>query len=145
NLIFQGSRLNLPLTKTAELINLTENDLSGNNPCPPQQSESSKTSILPPKVPAERLKAMKFPISKIIIGQWVYRATNPDDIVAKLYFAKKKLIWEILDAGDPETSMPRLKTKIEIQWDDVTSFQESINPRDETGVLEIEMFLFMCS
>ncbi|XP_019092152.1 PREDICTED: uncharacterized protein LOC104744729 [Camelina sativa] len=135
----QGPRLNLPLTKTPELINLIQNYLNRNNPCSPQQSESSKTSMLPPKVPAERLKAMNFPISMIIIGQWEYRATNPDDIVAKLYFAKKKLIWEILDARDPKTNMPRLKTKIEIEWDDVASFQESINSRDETGILKIEL------
>ncbi|XP_010486053.1 PREDICTED: uncharacterized protein LOC104764251 [Camelina sativa] len=135
----EGPRLNLPLTKTPELINLIQNYLNRNNPCSPQQSESSKTSMLPPKVPGERLKAMNFPISKIIIGQWEYRGTNPDDIVAKLYFAKKKLIWEILDAGDPETSTPRLKSKIEIQWDDVASFKESINSRDKTGILKIEL------
>ncbi|XP_019092153.1 PREDICTED: uncharacterized protein LOC104744730 [Camelina sativa] len=137
--ILDGPRLNLPLTKTPELINLIQNYLNRNNPCSPQQSESSKTSMLPPKVPAERLKAMNFPISMIIIGQWEYRATNPDDIVAKLYFAKKKLIWEILDAGDPKTKTPRLKSKIEIQWDDVASFEESINSRDKTGILKIEL------
>ncbi|XP_010417855.1 PREDICTED: uncharacterized protein LOC104703525 [Camelina sativa] len=82
---------------------------------------------------------MHFPISQITIGQWFYRAKNPDDIVAKLYFAKKKLIWEILDAGDPKTKTPRLKRKIEIQWDDVASLQESINSRDETGILKIEL------
>ncbi|XP_023641237.1 uncharacterized protein LOC17893494, partial [Capsella rubella] len=93
----------------------------------------------PKSTPAERLKALNFPIAKITIGQWAYRAINPDDIVAKIYFAKKKLLWEFLDPGKPETCTPRLKSKIEIHWDDVSSFQESINIRDDTGILKIEL------
>ncbi|KAG7552813.1 Peptidase S16 Lon proteolytic domain [Arabidopsis thaliana x Arabidopsis arenosa] len=35
--------------------------------------------------------------------------------------------------------MPRLKRKIEIQWNDVSSFEESIHTHDETGILNIEL------
>ncbi|XP_019099625.1 PREDICTED: uncharacterized protein LOC104783699 [Camelina sativa] len=129
----KGPRVNLPLTKTPELINLIENYLNGNNKCPPQQSESSNiSSILPPKVPAERLKAMNFPISQITIGQWFYRATNPDGIVAKLYFAKKKLIW------DHEKNLKLVK-KLKISKNVVSAFIVSVNSRDETGILKIEL------
>lgn len=40
--------------------------------------------------------------------QWVSRYEG--DLVAKCYFAKHKLVWEVLDGG--------LKSKIEIQWSD---------------------------
>jgi len=83
---------------------------------------------------------MNFPISTIRIGGWVVVAKNPDDIVAKFYFAKKKLIWEFL-FGEPETNTLRLKRKIEIQWNDVSSFEESISSRDETGILKIEVLI----
>ncbi|CAA0381470.1 unnamed protein product [Arabidopsis thaliana] len=133
----EGPRLNLPLTKTPELINKIESYLKVHYTCPHQQTEnSSKTSTLP-KSP-EKLKAMNFPISTIKIGDCVFVAKNPDDIVAKFYFAKKKLLWEFLFA-EPEANMPRLKSKIEIQWNDVSSFEESINSRDETGILKIEL------
>ncbi|XP_020886134.1 uncharacterized protein LOC9318502 isoform X2 [Arabidopsis lyrata subsp. lyrata] len=81
---------------------------------------------------------MNFPISMIEIGTWTPVAINPDDIVAKFYFAKKKLIWEFL-FGEPDTNMPRLKRKIEIQWNDISSFEERIYTRDETGILKIEL------
>ncbi|CAL9239221.1 unnamed protein product [Arabidopsis halleri] len=128
-------RLHLSLTKTPELMNEIETILNGRYTCPHQQTDNSKTSTLL-KCP-EKLKAMNFPISMIEIGTWTSVAKNPDDIVAKLYFAKKKLIWEFL-FGVPGTNMPRLKFKIEIQWNDVLSFEESINSRDETGILKIE-------
>ncbi|CAE6133696.1 unnamed protein product [Arabidopsis arenosa] len=122
-------RLNLLLTTTPELINKIETYLNGHYTCPHQQTEKCR---------GEKLKAMNFPISMIKIGTWNPVAENPDDIVAKFYFAKKKLIWEFL-LGEPETNTPRLKSKIEIQWNDVSSFEESINLRDETGILKIEL------
>ncbi|KAG7557406.1 hypothetical protein ISN44_As11g033740 [Arabidopsis suecica] len=115
-------RLNLPLTTTPELINKIETYLNKNYTCPHQ----------------EKLKAMNFPISMIKIGTWTPVAINPEDIVAKFYFAKKKLIWEFL-FEEAETNMPRLKRKIEIQWNDVSSFEESIHTCDETGILNIEL------
>ncbi|CAH8259494.1 unnamed protein product [Arabidopsis lyrata] len=130
------SRLRLPLTKGPELINKIENYLNRNNTCPHQQTENSKTSTFLKS--SEKLKAMNFPISMIEIGTWTPVAINPDDIVAKFYFAKKKLIWEFL-FGEPDTNMPRLKRKIEIQWNDISSFEERIYTRDETGILKIEL------
>ncbi|EFH50971.1 hypothetical protein ARALYDRAFT_352242 [Arabidopsis lyrata subsp. lyrata] len=135
-MFFQVPLLNLPLTTTPELINKIETYLNRNYTCPHQKIENSKTSTLPKS--SEKLKAMNFPISMIKIGTWTPVAINPEDIVAKFYFAKKKLIWEFL-FGEEETNMPRLKRKIEIQWNDVSSFEESIYTHDETGILKIEL------
>lgn len=50
------------------------------------------------------------------------------DLVAKCYFAKHKLVWEVLEGG--------LKSKIEIQWSDITALQADC-PDDGHGTLTI--------
>lgn len=42
---------------------------------------------------------------------WQYTSRYEGDLVAKCYFAKHKLVWEILEGG--------LKSKIEVQWSDI--------------------------
>lgn len=62
---------------------------------------------------------------------WVQRVSrNEGDLVGKCYFSKKKLVWEFLENG--------LKSKIEIQWTDITSMKVSI-PENQPAVLEIEL------
>lgn len=56
---------------------------------------------------------------------------NEGDLVAKCYFAKRKLVWEFLEKG--------LKSKIEIQWSDILSLR-AIMHEDQHGVLEIEVY-----
>jgi hypothetical protein len=46
----------------------------------------------------------------------------------KCYFAKHKLVWEVLDGG--------LKSKIEIQWSDICGLK-LVCPETEPGTLEI--------
>ncbi|VVA89995.1 unnamed protein product [Arabis nemorensis] len=82
---------------------------------------------------------MNFPISKITIGQWTRIAVYPDDLKAKFYFAKKKLMWEFLDNVDTETRVAKLKRKIEIQWSHVLSFKPTFHSHDETGILQVEL------
>lgn len=48
--------------------------------------------------------------------------------MAKCYFAKHKLVWEVLDGG--------LKNKIEIQWSDIMSLKATY-PDDGPGTLDI--------
>jgi hypothetical protein len=48
--------------------------------------------------------------------------------VAKCYFAKHKLVWEVLEQG--------LKSKIEIQWSDIMALKANL-PEDEPGTLTI--------
>lgn len=48
--------------------------------------------------------------------------------MAKCYFAKHKLVWEVLEQG--------LKSKIEIQWSDIMGLKASC-PEDAPGTLTI--------
>ena len=50
------------------------------------------------------------------------------DLVAKCYYAKHKLVWEVLDGG--------LKSKIEIQWSDITALKATC-PENGPGTLDI--------
>lgn len=49
-------------------------------------------------------------------------------MVAKCYFAKHKLVWEVLDGG--------LKSKIEIQWSDVMALNANF-PDDGPSTLSV--------
>lgn len=44
-----------------------------------------------------------------------YNSKYEGDLVAKCYFAKHKLVWEVLDGA--------LKNKIEIQWSDIVAIK----------------------
>lgn len=48
----------------------------------------------------------------------------------RCYFAKKKLVWEVLDQG--------LKSKIEVQWSDIKRIK-AVCSDTEPGVLEIDI------
>ncbi|KAL0359891.1 UNVERIFIED_CONTAM: hypothetical protein Sangu_0838500 [Sesamum angustifolium] len=63
----------------------------------------------------DKLKASNFPASLLRIGSWEYVSRYEGDLVAKCYFAKHKLVWEVLEGG--------LKSKIEIQWSDITALK----------------------
>lgn len=52
------------------------------------------------------------------------------DLIAKCYYAKKKIVWEILEGA--------LKRKIEIQWSDIIGINGIIRD-DEPGILEVEV------
>lgn len=58
-------------------------------------------------------------------------AKYPEDLVAKFYYAKRKLVWEMLRDG--------LKDKIEIQWDNITAIRAVI----QEGILEIEVYILI--
>ena len=59
------------------------------------------------------------------------KSRNEGDLVAKCYFAKKKLVWELLKGG--------LKSKIEIQWNDIIGINASMLD-NQPGILQIEVF-----
>lgn len=52
--------------------------------------------------------------------------------MAKCYYAKRKLVWEVLDSG--------LKSKVEIQWSDISAMKATC-PDNLPGSLEIEVGL----
>ena len=54
-------------------------------------------------------------------------------LVAKCYYAKRKLVWEVLEGA--------LKSKIEILWSDIVGIRATIID-DQPGVLEVEVNIF---
>lgn len=54
--------------------------------------------------------------------------------MAKCYFAKHKLVWEVLDGG--------LKNKIEIQWSDIIGLKAAYRD-DEPGTLDVAVIKFL--
>ncbi|XP_072969715.1 uncharacterized protein [Typha angustifolia] len=77
---------------------------------------------------SEKLKAANFPASLLRIGDWECTSIYEGDLVAKFYFAKRKLVWEVLDGG--------LKNKIEIQWSDITALKATC-PENGASTLDI--------
>ncbi|XP_004304864.1 PREDICTED: uncharacterized protein LOC101299979 isoform X2 [Fragaria vesca subsp. vesca] len=78
----------------------------------------------------EKLKASNFCASLLRIGSWQRVTEHEGDLVAKCYYAKRKLVWEILDNG--------LKSKIELQWSDIIAIRAVIE-ENQPGILEIEL------
>lgn len=78
----------------------------------------------------EKLKASNFGATLLRIGSWQRVTQHEGDLVAKCYYAKRKLVWEILDQG--------LKSKIEVQWSDILSMRAVIE-ENQPGILEIEL------
>ncbi|XP_062007947.1 uncharacterized protein LOC133724974 [Rosa rugosa] len=76
----------------------------------------------------DKLKAMNFPASLLRIGTWEYKSKHEGDLVAKCYFAKHKLVWEVLDGS--------LKNKMEIQWSDVVAIKANY-PDEGQATLDV--------
>lgn len=56
--------------------------------------------------------------------------------MAKCYFAKHKLVWEVLEGG--------LKSKIEIQWSDIMALKANC-PDNDPGALNVVVCVaFLC-
>ncbi|CAE6167300.1 unnamed protein product [Arabidopsis arenosa] len=94
------------------------------------KSIAAAASLGPTLAPGsiEKLKASNFPASLLKIGQWEYKSRYEGDLVAKCYFAKHKLVWEVLEQG--------LKSKIEIQWSDIMALKANC-PEDGPGTLTL--------
>ncbi|KAL5708988.1 hypothetical protein ACHQM5_019727 [Ranunculus cassubicifolius] len=74
------------------------------------------------------IKASNFPASLLKIGTWEAVSRYEGDLVAKCYYAKHKLVWEVLDGG--------LKSKMEIQWSDIIALKADF-PEDGPGTLDL--------
>ena len=57
-----------------------------------------------------------------------YKSRYEGDLVAKCYYAKHKLVWEVLNGG--------LKSKIEIPWSDIMALNANY-PDNGPGTLEV--------
>lgn len=63
-------------------------------------------------------------------------STHEGELTAKLYFAKRKLVWEFLDG--------ELKSKMEVSWSDITAIEAVMLP-DKLGILHIEVSFNFCN
>ncbi|OMO86269.1 hypothetical protein CCACVL1_09666 [Corchorus capsularis] len=91
---------------------------------------ATTTKVKSSKDISNKLKAENFSISLLKVGSWQRVTRNEGDLIAKFYFAKRKLVWEILEKG--------LKSKIEIQWSEILSLK-AILLEDRPGILQIEL------
>ncbi|KAL2321484.1 hypothetical protein Fmac_025863 [Flemingia macrophylla] len=131
NPLDEPSPLGLRLRKSPSLLDLIQMRLS-------QQEESKKKDQKPSSSASasasaasaadSKLKASNFPGTLLKIGTWEYKSRYEGDLVAKCYFAKHKLVWEVLDGC--------LKNKIEIPWSDIMALKANY-PEDGPGTLEV--------
>lgn len=121
NPLDEPSPLGLRLRKSPSLLDLIQMRLSQGNAsalgvAPSGNCNSrDKKDVKGNTSNTDKLKASNFAASVLKIGCWEYASRYEGDLVAKCYFAKHKLVWEVLEGG--------LKSKIEIQWSDITGLQ----------------------
>ncbi|EEF49256.1 conserved hypothetical protein [Ricinus communis] len=124
NPLEEPSPLGLRLKKSPSFLDLIQMKLSqaANNP---NSKKDQKTAVI---TATDKLKASNFPATLLRIGNWEYKSRHEGDLVAKCYFAKHKLVWEVLDGG--------LKNKIEIQWSDIVAIKANF-PDDGPETLDV--------
>ncbi|XP_020409819.1 uncharacterized protein LOC18790091 isoform X2 [Prunus persica] len=136
NPLDEPSPLGLRLRKSPSLLELIQMKLAqgGASTTGAVQSENASSAVKKEsKATAavgttDKLKASNFPASLLRIGGWEYKSRYEGDLVAKCYFAKHKLVWEVLEGG--------LKSKIEIQWSDIMALKANC-PDDGPGTLTV--------
>ncbi|MED6107324.1 hypothetical protein PIB30_012976 [Stylosanthes scabra] len=135
SILDEPSPLGLRLKKSPSLLDLIQMKLSQGS-TPGTNTDSNNLSCGGKKdtraavgtSSVDKLKASNFPASLLRIGTWEYKSKYEGDLVAKCYFAKHKLVWEILEGG--------LKSKIEIQWSDITALKANC-PDDGPSSLSV--------
>ncbi|KAL6978297.1 hypothetical protein U1Q18_019966 [Sarracenia purpurea var. burkii] len=134
NLILCGDKspLGLTLSKTPSFINLIEMKLNQamSKSSPIGKHQSKNMDVFVPQPMSEKLKASNFLVLSLRIGSWERISKHEGDLVTKCYYAKRKIVWEVLDGG--------LKNKIEIQWSDIEAIRATTY-EDEPGILEIQL------
>ncbi|KAJ6731685.1 ATP-DEPENDENT DNA HELICASE [Salix purpurea] len=137
NPLDEPSPLGLQLRKSPSLLDLIQMKLTqGNNAAAHATQETEKQNLGVKKESKsaavsgsiDKLKASNFPASILRIGSWEYKSRYEGDLVAKCYFAKHKLVWEVLEGG--------LKSKIEIQWSDIMALKANC-PDNEPATLNV--------
>ncbi|CAN4108898.1 unnamed protein product [Withania somnifera] len=141
-----GEVLGLRLNKTPSFMNLLETQLlegkkTSSSSSPPRRrvgrpssrknASGNKSKTEDFAIASEKLKASNFPAIKLRIGEWERVSKHEGDLIAKCYYAKRKIVWEILDGP--------LKNKIEIQWSDIIAIRAIMQQGQQPGVLELEL------
>ncbi|XP_057966850.1 uncharacterized protein LOC131157029 isoform X2 [Malania oleifera] len=135
NPLSEPSPLGLRLRKSPSLLDLIQMRLCQENASAIgagwNHNLGDNTKDIKSVVPSsEKLKASNFPASLLRIGCWEYASKHEGDLVAKCYFAKHKLVWEVLEGG--------LKSKIEIQWSDIMGLKANC-PDNGPGTLNVTL------
>ncbi|OMP09509.1 hypothetical protein COLO4_05402 [Corchorus olitorius] len=132
NPLDEPSPLGLRLRKSPSLLDLIQMRLSQSQSSGTAAQAENLSSGVKKEVKAssntDKLKASNFPASILRIGHWEYKSRYEGDLVAKCYFAKHKLVWEVLEGG--------LKSKIEIQWSDIMALKANC-PENGPGTLNV--------
>ncbi|GER39506.1 calpain-2 catalytic subunit [Striga asiatica] len=137
NPLDEPSPLGLRLRKSPSLLDLIQRRLSQGNTVGISMSPSETIDTENKKAVKgfssvssanEKLKASNFPGLLLRIGSWEYLSRYEGDLVVKCYYAKHKLVWEVLEGG--------LKSKIEIQWSDIMGLKADC-PVNDPGILTI--------
>ncbi|KAF8073285.1 hypothetical protein N665_1122s0014 [Sinapis alba] len=134
NPLDEPSPLGLSLRKSPSLLDLIQMRLTqsddpkavGSSVKQESKCIATGSNLAPGSI--EKLKASNFPATLLKIGQWEYKSRYEGDLVAKCYFAKHKLVWEVLERG--------LKSKIEIQWSDIVGLKANC-PEEGPGTLTL--------
>ncbi|KAJ4913599.1 Uncharacterized protein Rs2_08220 [Raphanus sativus] len=133
NPLDEPSPLGLSLRKSPSLLDLIQMRLTqkaadalGSGVKNESKCTTAGATLAPGSI--EKLKASNFPATVLKIGNWEYKSRYEGDLVAKCYFAKHKLVWEVLEQG--------LKSKIEIQWSDIWDLKANC-PEDGPGTLTL--------
>ena len=122
NECFKAPAFGLKIKKTRSFAELIEKKLNSSEARQPRKEHKT-----------EKSKAVHFPISLLRIGGFTMVAAHETHLVAKCYYGKRKLVWEILDNG--------LKNKIEIQWQDILAMRAILEEK-RPGILQIEVLSF---
>lgn len=134
NLLNERSPLGLNLRKSPSLLDLIQRKLAHNEDDVSDGSDQGAKMNRPGNFASaadkDKLKAANFPASKLRIGTWECTSRYDGDLVAKCYYAKRKLVWEVLESG--------LKSKMEVQWSDISALK-AIFPEDQPAVFDIEL------
>ncbi|KAK9076785.1 hypothetical protein SSX86_005119 [Deinandra increscens subsp. villosa] len=141
NALNEPSPLGLRLRKSPSLLELAQKRLNqgitGKDDSPMENLEAQTKRDLKEKTRAkasssiDKLKASHFPASLLRIGRWEYASKHEGDLVAKCYFSKHRIVWEVLDGG--------LKKKFEINWADIVGLKANFaadGPGNLTIVLD---------
>eukprot|EP00252_Welwitschia_mirabilis_P010440 TRINITY_DN23709_c0_g1_i1.p1 TRINITY_DN23709_c0_g1~~TRINITY_DN23709_c0_g1_i1.p1 ORF type:complete len:624 (-),score=117.56 TRINITY_DN23709_c0_g1_i1:56-1927(-) len=134
NPVKEVSPLGLTLRKTQSLIDLIQRNLEestqSNEPDDGLEEKTKNKGATITDNQHDKLKASNFPACCLKIGKWERSSIYEGDLVAKCYYAKRKLVWEVLDNG--------LKSKIEIQWSEITGLKADM-PEKGPATLHVEI------
>ncbi|KAL8545459.1 hypothetical protein ACS0TY_005566 [Phlomoides rotata] len=118
--------IGLRLSTSRSFINLVQKRVSKDK----SKTKTKTNDHLGRRCVDEKVKAANFPASSIRIGNWKRFSRHEGELTAKLYFAKRKLVWELLEGP--------LKVKIEFLWSDISAIR-AITPENQPGTLEIQL------